>query len=60
MNIEAAPTFVDAANGNFRLLDGSPCIYLGENKYVDGAVDLDEKKRIVNSRIDLGAYEFQQ
>ena len=59
-NIAANPLFVDAANGNFHLQAGSPCMDRGNNAYVaTGAVDLDGNPRIVNGWVDMGAYESQ-
>ena len=34
------PHFVDAANGDFRLLGDSPCIDMGNNKYVTSETDI--------------------
>ena len=61
----ALPMFVDAANGDYRLLHGSPAIDAGDNALavdVDGnplTTDLAGKRRSIGTRIDLGAYEFQ-
>jgi len=52
------PRFVDAANGDFRLLGDSPCIDMGNNKYVSGETDIRGNARIQNDVVDLGAYEF--
>ena len=52
------PRFVDAANGDFRLLGDSPCIDMGNNRYVSGETDIRGKARIQNDVVDLGAYEF--
>jgi len=65
-NISLAPSFVDAALTNFRLLAGSPGIDVGLNSAPDlPATDLDGLPRIVDGSgkktfiIDMGAYEFQ-
>jgi len=52
------PRFVDAANGDFRLLGDSPCIDMGNNKYVSSETDIRGNARIQNGVVDLGAYEF--
>ncbi|MCL2104889.1 MAG: DUF5123 domain-containing protein [Kiritimatiellaeota bacterium] len=57
-NIEADPLFVDAANGDYRLLEDSPCIDAGSNDYVYWDDDLDGSPRIHNGMVDMGAYEF--
>jgi len=52
--------FVDAANGNYRLADGSPAIDNGDNDRIpDGIIaDLDYSMRIHNGTVDIGAYEY--
>ena len=52
------PSFVDAANGDFRLLGDSPCIDMGNNRYVAGETDIRGNARIQGGIVDLGAYEF--
>ena len=52
------PKFVDAANGDYHLAAGSPCIDVGDNSYVTREKDLDGKARIVNGRVDIGCYEY--
>lgn len=67
-NINADPLFVDADGANdsigtwnddLRLLPGSPCIDAGDNSAVPPEVvtDLGGNPRIVNSIVDMGAYE---
>lgn len=74
-NISLEPMFIDAANGNFRLADGSPCIDAGNATAIPTtlAVDFDGATRAVNGSIaesptgipvlgvyvDMGAFEFQ-
>ena len=58
-NVVADPRFVNAANGDFHLAAGSPCIDAGVNSYVAGATDLDGNARIVNGKVDIGCYEYQ-
>ncbi|MBQ9431453.1 MAG: InlB B-repeat-containing protein, partial [Kiritimatiellae bacterium] len=52
------PRFVDAANGDFRLKGDSPCIDMGNNRYVTGETDIRGNARIQNDIVDIGAYEF--
>ncbi|MBQ8285851.1 MAG: hypothetical protein IJZ10_06075, partial [Thermoguttaceae bacterium] len=59
------PLFVDAANGDYRLADGSQALDKGNAEYAvdaDGAAlttDLAGNARVVGSSVDLGAYESQ-
>ena len=52
------PGFVDAANGDYRLASGSPCIDAGDNAYVTTATDLAGNARIANGTVDIGCYEY--
>lgn len=56
----ADPKFASAANGDFRLLEKSPAIDLGDPAYVpaEGERDLGGGPRIIGKAVDCGAYEF--
>lgn len=58
-NITDAPFFVDQAGGDFHLQPYSPCVDSGDNAYVASTTDFDGNPRIVGSKVDIGAYEFQ-
>ena len=58
-HITNAPLFINSLAGNLRLQTNSPCINVGSNALVSGTADLDGRPRIVSSKVDLGAYEFQ-
>lgn len=55
--IELDPTFVDAPNGDLRLLPGSPCIDAGNSSANIGLVDTDGLSRLHGASVDMGAYE---
>ena len=59
-NIGSAPFFVDPINGDYHLLTRSPCIDTGDPNYIAGPneADLDGKPRVINGRVDIGAYEY--
>jgi len=59
-NIEADPCFVGPEDGDYHLLNFSPCIDAGDPNYIaePNETDLDGNPRIINGRIDMGAYEF--
>ena len=49
----------NAAENIFRPAAGSPCINSGNNDFVEDTTDLDGNPRIVNGKVDIGAYEYQ-
>jgi Ca2+-binding RTX toxin-like protein len=59
-NINADPLLVDPAAGNARLQANSPAINAGNNAFLPAGItaDLGGNPRIVNSNIDMGAYEY--
>jgi hypothetical protein len=57
-NLDADPLFVDAANGDYSLMPGSPAIDAGDGSANATALDLAGNPRI-DGVIDMGAYEFQ-
>ena len=57
-NINSNPLFIDIGNGNYQLQDNSPCINRGYNSYVQNQVDLLGNLRIMNTTVDMGAYEW--
>ncbi len=54
------PLFTDAANGDWRLLQGSPAIDTGNNSYLNDRMtqDRDGNPRTMGAVVDMGAYEF--
>jgi len=56
-NLMTPPLFLDAGNGNFRLMEGSPAIDAGDSVVLVDH-DLDGKIRPVGNRVDMGAYEY--
>ena len=58
-NLIDDPAFVDTASGNYRLQTNSPCLNAGTNGPVTWDGDLDGRPRVVDGRVDMGAYELQ-
>jgi len=64
-NINTEPLFVEPGywdsdiwvDGDYHLLINSPCTDSGDNFVVTSDYDLDGNPRIINGRIDMGAYE---
>jgi predicted outer membrane repeat protein len=57
-NIRVAPGFANVQGGNYRLSDSSQCINSGNNdaQFLP-TDDLDGNSRIIDQRVDMGAYE---
>ncbi|MFD2917363.1 T9SS type A sorting domain-containing protein [Psychroserpens luteus] len=56
--INSNPLFTNSANNDYTLTSISPAVDTGDNVYVLGATDLLGNQRILNSTVDMGAYEF--
>ena len=58
-NIATDPLFVDAANGDYRLTAGSPCIDVGQlTNEAKMGTDLDGHPRWIGAGTDMGCYEW--
>jgi uncharacterized repeat protein (TIGR01451 family) len=51
-------TFAPTTTGDYHLRRGSPVINAGNNLSVTAATDLDGRPRVIDGRVDLGAYEY--
>ena len=60
-NTDADPLFVNAANADYHLQAGSPCINAGDNSAIPQSVveDVDGNPRIIDGIVDIGAYEYR-
>jgi hypothetical protein len=70
-NIDVDPCFVEPGywdangawiDGDYHLLPDSPCIDAGDPNYIPelNETDLDGKPRVINCRVDMGTYEYDQ
>jgi len=57
-NVEVDPLFVDSANGNYSLQATSTLINSGDNANIYGNVDIDGTLRVLDTKVDIGAFEF--
>ena len=59
-NITSNPQFADLISSDFRLRSTSPCIDSGQNQeWMTNATDIAGLPRVLNSHVDMGAYEFR-
>lgn len=60
-NTSAEPEFASGLTDNYRLRHTSVCIDAGNNFSIpiESVVDLDRRLRVINSTVDMGAYEFR-
>ncbi|TRW23546.1 T9SS type A sorting domain-containing protein [Flavobacterium zepuense] len=61
LQLNTDPEFVDAANGDYRLIGCGPAVDMGVNALItlNPQHDAGEETRIKNSIVDLGAFEYQ-
>ena len=58
-NITNEPKFQCLSTRNYRLFTNSPCINAGTNlTWMFGAKDIDGGQRIIEGRVDIGAFEY--
>lgn len=60
-SIFSNPLYTNASNGDFHLLTGSPALDFGDPAFApaDGETDFEGNSRVVNGRVDCGAYGKQ-
>lgn len=58
-NITNNPLFINYAGGNLHLSPGSRCVNAGDNAYAMVTKDCDDKPRLVDGTVDMGAFECQ-
>lgn len=54
----ANPMFVDAAGNDYSLISTSPAKNAGNNSFVIGTTDVANNNRILETTVDMGAYEY--
>ena len=55
--VSGDPLFVNAASGDFRLDDASPCVNAGNPDYASFGTDFAGNPRVRDGRTDMGAFE---
>jgi PKD repeat protein len=59
-NIAGEPGFGSSTDTNYDLASTSPCVDAGMNEaWMLDAKDIDDRPRIMNGRVDMGAHEFR-
>jgi len=53
------PLFTNLSSSDYTLTSSSPAVDTGNNANVIGTTDLFGNQRIINTTVDMGAYEFQ-
>ncbi len=56
--IGSNPEFVSSSARNYHLRDISPCLNNGNNSFVTNSFDFEGNKRIIQTIVDMGCYEF--
>ncbi|MDD5676538.1 MAG: choice-of-anchor Q domain-containing protein [Kiritimatiellae bacterium] len=58
-NVTNDAAFANFTGGDYRLTPDSPCINKGFNQgWMDTALDMDGRRRIIEGTVDIGAFEF--